>query len=181
MATTQHLINAEELFAMPNLGRCELVRGELVMMSPSGFTHGLIVVNLTFLLEKFIRVKKLGRITGAETGYIIRHDPDSVRAPDVAFVNAERLKEKHPGGFFDGAPDLAVEVLSPNDRASEVQSKIRDWLNAGCRAVWIIDPATKNVTIYKSNREISVLDAGDTLADEDLLPGFSVAVKEIFE
>jgi Uma2 family endonuclease len=181
MATTQHLINAEELFEMPNLGRCELVRGEMVMMSPSGFAHGLIVANITFLLEKFIRASKLGRITGAETGFIVRRDPDSVLAPDVAFVNADRLKEQHPGGFFDGAPDLAVEVLSPSDRASEVQAKIHAWLEAGCRSVWIVDPKTKSVTVYKSNHEIVVLNTTDMLDDADLLQGFSAAVSEIFE
>ncbi len=181
MATTQHLINADELFFMPNRGRCELVRGELTMMSPSGFTHGLIVANITYLLEKFNRTKTLGRITGAETGFIICHNPDSVRAPDVAFVNATRFKENRPEGFFDGAPDLAVEVLSPNDRPNEVQKKIQDWLDSGCCAVWIINSASRSVTIHRNNRETSVLNVGDTLSDEDVLPGFSVAVSEIFE
>jgi Uma2 family endonuclease len=181
MVTLQNLITAEELFQTPNLGRCELVRGELNMMTPAGFKHGLIVINLSSLLNNFVKSRNLGRITGAETGFIIRRDPDTVLAPDVAFIRADRLPENLPQGYFDGAPDLAVEVLSPNDRASEVQAKIRDWLEAGCKAVWIVDPKTKSVTIYKSNHDIAVLSTADALADTQLLPGFSAAVSEIFE
>ncbi len=181
MVTIEHLISAEELFQTPNLGRCELVRGELIMMSPAGAKHGMIVVNLSSLLDNFVKSHRLGRIMSAETGFIIRRDPDTVRAPDVAFIRADRLPEKLPQGYFDGAPDLAVEVLSPNDRASEVQGKIRDWLDAGCRAVWLVDPETKSVTVYKSAHDISVLNTADTLADAQLLPGFSAVVSEIFE
>lgn len=181
MTTIQHLTSAEELFQMPNLGRCELVRGELIMMSPAGSEHGRIVWNLTLLLGNFVKSHKLGTMRGAETGFIIRHDPDTVRAPDVAFIRANRPPEKFPQGYFEGAPDLAVEVLSPNDRASEMQGKIRDWLEAGCRAVWIVDPATKSVTIYKSTHDISVLNTADALTDDRLLPGFSAPVSEVFE
>jgi Uma2 family endonuclease len=181
MATLQHLISAEELFQMPNPGRCELVRGKLIMMSPAGFKHGIIIGNITFLLENFVRSKKLGKITGADAGFIIRRDPDTIRAPDVAFTCTERVAEGIPEGYFNGPPDLAVEVLSPSDRASEVQAKIRDWLDAGCRAVWIVDPKTKSVTIYKDTQDIVVLTAGDTLTDTQILPGFNAPVNEIFE
>ena len=117
----------------------------------------------------------------AQTGFIIHRNPDTVRSSDIAFISAERLPAKVPQGYFDGAPDLAVEVLSPNDRASEVQGKIRDWLDAGCRAVWIVDPETKSVTIYKSTHDIAVLGATDTLTDAEILPGFNAAISEIFE
>jgi Uma2 family endonuclease len=180
MVIIAHLISAEELFQMPNLGRCELVRGEINMMSPAGAKHGLIIVNLSSLLDGFAKSHKLGRIMGAETGFIVRRNPDSVRAPDVAFIRADRLPANLPQGYFDGPPDLAVEVLSPNDRASEVQVKIRDWLDAGCRAVWIVDPETKSVTIYKSTHDIVVLNFAETLTDAQVLPGFSVVVSEIF-
>ncbi len=181
MVTIERLISAEELFQTPNLGRCELVRGELIMMTPAGFKHGLIVINLSSVLDNFVKSHRLGRITGAETGFIIRRDPDTVRAPDVAFISADRLPAEIPQGYFDGPPDLALEVLSPNDRASEVQGKICDWLETGCRAVWIVDPKTKSVTIYKSTHDIVFLTTADTLTDAQLLPGFSVAVSEIFE
>jgi Uma2 family endonuclease len=180
MAITEHLISADELFQMPHSGRCELVRGEIITMTPAGSLHGKISACLGAILFKFVEGKKLGVIFGAETGFIIRRDPDSVLAPDVAFVRLERLTAELPQGYFDGPPDLAVEVLSPNDRASEVQRTIRDWLQSGCCAVWIVDPETKTVTIYKSNQEIAVLNPADTLADEQLLPGFTAVVGEIF-
>jgi Uma2 family endonuclease len=181
MAAVEHLISAEELFQMPNLGRCELVCGKIKKFLPSEFIHGLIVINLTVLLGNFVKLHKLGVMMGAATGFIIHRDPDTVRAPDVAFIRAERLPANLPQGYFDGPPDLAVEVLSPNDRASEVQAKIRDWLNSGCRAVWIVDPETKSVTIYKSTHDIAVLNAADMLTDAQLLPGFSASVGELFE
>jgi Uma2 family endonuclease len=181
MVTIERLITAEELFQMPDLGRCELVRGEIIMMSPAGSEHGRIVWNLTLLLGNFIKSHKLGTMRGAETGFIIKHNPDTVLAPDAAFISADRLPEKNPQGFYDGTPDLAIEVRSPNDRASKVQEKIRDWLDAGCRAVWIVDPETKSVTIYKSTHDIAVLNASDTLTDTQMLPSFSAVVSEIFE
>ncbi|MGD0383323.1 MAG: Uma2 family endonuclease [Thermoguttaceae bacterium] len=181
MTTIEKLVSAEELFQMPDLGRCELVCGELIRMTPAGFKHGLIVINLSSLLDNFVKSHNLGKITGAETGFHIQRAPDTVRAPDVAFIRMDRLPEEPPKGYFDGPPDLAVEVLSPNDRASEVQKKIRDWLNAGCCAVWIVDPETKSVTIYKSTHDIIVLNTSDKLDDLFLLPGFSATVSEIFE
>jgi Uma2 family endonuclease len=181
MTTIEKLVSAAELFQMPDLGRCELVRGELIRMPPAGFKHGLIVINLSSLLDNFVKSRNLGKITGAETGFHIQRDPDTVRAPDVAFIRMNRLPEEPPQEYFDGPPDLAVEVLSPNDRASEVQKKIRDWLNAGCCAVWIVDPETKSVTIYKSTHDIIALSTSDKLNDVLLLPGFSATVSEIFE
>ncbi len=181
MAIIEHLISAEELFQMPNPGRCELVRGDLIMMSPSGSLHGKITARLGALLYRFVEQNKLGIVFGAETGFHIRRDPDTVRAPDVSFVCAERIPDPFPQGFFPGPPDLAVEILSPNDRASEVQAKIRDWLDTGCRAVWLVDPATKSVTTYKSTHDIAVLNSADTLTDDQLLPGFGVSTNEIFE
>jgi Uma2 family endonuclease len=181
MATVQHLISAEELFLMPNPGRCELVRGELIKIVPAGSEHGGIITEFTLLLGNFVKSEKLGKIFGAETGFIIHRNPDTVRAPDVAFVRADRLPPKLPRGFFDGPPDLAVEVLSPGDRAGEVQAKIHDWLAAGCRSVWIVDPENKSVTLHKSDRDITVLHASDTLTDAEILPGFAVVIGEIFQ
>jgi Uma2 family endonuclease len=181
MSTIEHLISAEELLQMPDLGRCELVRGELMMMSPAGSTHGLIVGNLTLLLGNFVKSNKLGRIMGAETGFIIRRDPDSVLAPDVAFISASRFPSILPQGFFNGAPDLAVEVLSPDERVIKIQEKTRSWLKAGCRAVWIVDPKTKIITIHKNDNDVAVFNINDTITDEQVLPGISVKASEIFE
>ena len=117
---------------------------------------------------------------GAETGFKIAQDPDTVRAPDAAFIRADRIGGKLPQGFFPGAPDLAVEVLSPDDRASEVIAKVENWLAAGCRSVWVVDPKTQTVSVYRPDRKAIVLKSTDTLTDADLLPGFAAAVAEIF-
>lgn len=148
---------------------------------PAGSEHGGIIGNLTILLGTFVKKRKSGRIFGAETGFFIHRNPDTVRAPDVAFVRIERLSAKLPRGFFEGPPDLAVEVLSPDDRPGYVRAKVRDWLDAGCLAVWIVDPADETVTIHETGRDAVVLHKEDTLIDSRVLPGFSVAVNEIFE
>jgi Uma2 family endonuclease len=180
MATIERLMTAVELLQTPGLGRCELVQGELILMSPAGFEHGQIAINIGWALKAFVRSHPIGVITGAETGFHIGHEPDTVRAPDAAFIRRERVPPMPVRGFFPEAPDLAVEVLSPNDRASEVLSKVRDWLNSGCLAVWVIDPETTTVTVYHSQDQIAVLGPTDTLTGGDVLPGFSVLVAEIF-
>jgi Uma2 family endonuclease len=170
MAATGTLMTAEALLNAP----------ELVLMSPAGFEHGYIALALGRILANFVSEHDLGRVLGAETGFQIARDPDTVRAPDVAFVRAERVPAALPRGFFEGAPDLAVEVLSPGDRASEVNAKVQDWLDAGCRLVWVADPQTRTVTAYRSRREVAVFATADTLTAGDVVPGFSIPVREIF-
>ena len=150
------------------------------MMSPAGGEHGSIVASVTAPLTLFVKQHGLGRIYGAETGFQIARDPDTVRAPDVGFVAAARMGAKPSRGFVPGPPDLAIEVVSPHDRASEVLSKVYDWLDAGCRAVWVVDPATRTVTIYRDSREAVILTSSDTLSGGELLPGFSAAVARFF-
>jgi Uma2 family endonuclease len=171
---------AKQLLERPDLGRCELVRGELIMMSPAGEEHGWIAMNIGAPLGVFVRQHKLGRVYAGDTGFSIGRDPDTVRAPDVAFVRAERAGDKPAARFFPGAPDLAVEILSPSDRAGEVLAKVHDWLDAGCRAVWLVDPRTRTVTAYRSRSRITVLGIGDQLGGEDVVEGFSMPVAEIF-
>lgn len=180
MATTQQITTAAQLLEAPDLGRCELIRGELLMMSPAGFRHGHLAAKLAQILMNFVESRALGVVTGSETGFQIAHDPDTVRAPDVAFVRADRLPPIEPRGFFPGAPDLAVEVLSPCDRASEVNAKVRDWLEAGARRVWVVDPQTETVAVYRSAGEAAILGLSETLPGEDVLPGFAVPVRQIF-
>jgi Uma2 family endonuclease len=180
MATTELITTAQQLLQATGLGRCELVRGELVMMSPSGAEHCRVIAKITVRLGTFVEQHALGEILGAEGGFLIARDPDTVRAPDVAFIARQRCPTPFPTEFFPGPPDLAVEVLSPSDRASEVLAKVQDWLDAGCGAVWVVDPATRTLTVYRGRSGVEVFRPGDELPGGDLLPGFRLAVAEIF-
>jgi len=180
MATTYQNVTAERLLATPGLGRCELVRGELILMTPAGFEHGSIVVNITLPLGGFAKKHGLGIVTGAETGFQIARDPDTVRAPDVGFVRAERVPSTRLRGYFPGPPDLAVEVLSPDDRAGEVLAKVNDWLTAGCLAVWVVDPLKQTVSVYGKQGQMVTLSANDELSGGEVLSGFRLSIAEIF-
>lgn len=180
MASTEQITTAEQLFQAPGLGRSELVRGELIMMTPAGSEHGSIAINITVPLATHVKQQALGRVFSADTGFQIASEPDTVRSPDVAFVRADRLESPLTRGFFQGAPDLAVEVVSPSDRASEVLAKVYDWLDAGCRAVWVVEPETKTVTVYRSRSQIVVLGVADQLSGEDVVSGFNLSVAEVF-
>ncbi len=181
MSTTESTVAAEQLLRMPDLGRCELVRGEVITRTPSGGGHGRVTVSITVPLGAHVKRHRLGAVLGAETGFLIARDPDTVRAPDVSFVAKDRLSIIAPRGYVQGPPDLAVEVLSPDDRAGEVLDNVQQWLDAGCRAVWVIDPKTRSVTVYRSDRDIAVLRESETLCGDDVVEGFAIAVRELFE
>jgi Uma2 family endonuclease len=173
-------MTAEQLFALGDIGPCELIRGELRSKTPTGYDHGWISGNIVWALHSFVKSRRLGRVLASEAGFLISRDPDTVRAPDVAFVRAER---DPPGGlkeFFPGAPDLAVEVLSPDDLASDVNAKVQEWLDAGTVAVLVVDPQTRTVAVHRQPREVKFLGRDDLLTITDLLPEFSLPVKEIF-
>jgi Uma2 family endonuclease len=174
------ITSAEQLLEASGLGRCELVRGELVMMSPAGSEHGYIIMNLSLPLAAHVKEHGLGVVFAAETGFQIARDPDTVRAPDVAFVRAERIGRRPGKGFFQGAPDLAVEVVSPTDRAGEVLAKVGEWLDAGSRAVWVVDPESRTVLVYRGRSDVRTLGAGDALDGGDVVPGFTLPVAEVF-
>jgi len=150
------------------------------MMTPAGFDHGRIVARIGARLTNFVEQHGLGVVTGAETGFQLARDPDTVRAPDVAFVRAERVPPGATPGFFQGAPDLAVEVVSPSDRAGELLQKIHDWLDAGCRAVWVVDPASGTISVYRGQGDTVIRKSADELSGDDILPGFKLSVAEIF-
>ncbi len=177
-------MTAEELLRLPmGMGeRYELVAGEFKIMSPAGSRHGRIVSRVNSLVEQAVRRGRLGATFGAETGFVLSHNPDTVRAPDVAFVAAARLPAGDlPDGYFRGAPDLAVEVVSPSEAAADIQSKVTEYFEAGGRQVWIVYPNTLQVVIFRSARESMALLAEDTLDGGDLLPGFACRVAELFE
>jgi Uma2 family endonuclease len=179
MTGTHAITTAEQLLAATDLGRCELVRGELVMMSPAGFRHSRIALRIGSILMEYAERHGLGTVTNADCGFYIASNPDTVRAPDAAFVRAERIPAVEPVGFFRGAPDLAVEVLSPDDRKREVLAKVQEWLAAGCQVVWVVDPDKETVAVYSSSGA-EHFQQSDTLSGRDVLPGFSLAVAEIF-
>ncbi len=182
MATAAKPMSANELLASPlNQQRCELVRGELIMMSPSGYRHGGVIIKIASRINQMVETQNLGRVLGAETGFILQRNPDTVRAPDVAFVCRERDEaQANKTGFFDGAPDLAIEVLSPSDRATEVLAKVHCWLDNGTREVWVLDPELKQVTIHRQNSEPCLFQEHDMLPGGELLPGFVCPVNSIF-
>lgn len=172
------ITTAEELLRAQDIGRCELVRGELVMMVPPGFEHGWLQNRIGHRLVSFVESRRLGVITG-EIGFVLARGPDTVRAPDVAFVRAERITGRIPG-YFEGAPDLAVEVLSPDDRPGYVRDKVLEWLESGAGAVWVVDPRARTVAVHEPKRKAVVLGEGDVLKGSGPLDGFELQVREIF-
>jgi Uma2 family endonuclease len=182
MDQTTGIITAEELLAVPDDGwRYELVDGELLKMTPSGFQHGVVVVSLTRRLAQHVEDGALGAVCGAETGFVLTRSPDTVRAPDVAFVSRVRIAESGvPAGFWEGPPDLAVEVMSPGDSAGEVDGKARSWLSAGTRAVWVVNPHRRTVAIWRHDGSTIVLSEDQMLDGGDVVPGFTCRVTEIF-
>ncbi len=180
MASKPALMTADELLALGDIGRSELIRGELVRMSPSGFEHATVAAEICAILRDYVRKQRLGLVTTAEGGFRIARDPDTVRAPDVGFVATARLPAVPRRGFFEGAPDLAVEVISPDDRWSEVVAKANAWLEAGAAAVWILDPPNRTVTVYQPQAASKVLRDDEVLDGDAVVPGFAVPVRDLF-
>jgi Uma2 family endonuclease len=172
---------AEDLLRMPDDGhRHELVRGEVRTMPPAGHEHGRIAMNIGVSLAQFVRTHGLGAVYAAETGFKIASDPDTVRAPDAAFVSEARLKTMaSQRGYWPGAPDLAVEVVSPDDTYVDVQDKVNDWLAAGTRMVIVVNPRRRTVAVHQPTT-ITLLTENDTLEGGDVVPGWSVPVREVF-
>ena len=182
MSTEVQLTTADDLLALPRGEfRYELVKGELKKMSPAGQKHGRIIVRLTEPLARHIRVNQLGQVYAAETGFMLRSNPDTVLAADIAFISKERLElAGETEGYWDGAPDLAVEVNSPSDTVREVEKKVMEWLEHGTRLVWVVSSKLHTVTVYRSLTDIITLTEKDTLEGGDVIPGFHIPISEIF-
>jgi Uma2 family endonuclease len=180
MSTRTQLVTAEELLRMPDDGfRYELVCGELRKMPPAGHVHGRLAATLTASLVRYVTANQLGAVYAAETGFILRRNPDTVRAPDVAFIRQQRVQEVGDvAGYWPGAPDLAIEVVSPSDSYAEVEEKVFEWLEAGTLMVLVVNPRRRSVTVYRSLADIIVLN--DALDGGDVVPGWIMPVKDIF-
>jgi len=176
------LMTAEQLLAMPDDGRrYELVRGELIEMSPTHESHGRREGRLLVRVGNFVYEHRLGEVYPGDAGFQLERDPDTVRAPDVAFVSRDRLRPiDEATGYFPGAPDLAVEIVSPSETAGDVLAKVADYLKAGTRLVWVYYPRTGKLSVFRPDGSLAELGSGDTLSGEDVLPGFAVTVGELF-
>ena len=183
MATKSSLVTAEQLLELPDDGyRYELVRGVLIKTPVSGAEHGAISANVGASLFCHVRPNGLGKAYAAETGFLIGTDPDHVRAPDAAFVRQERVDAvSRVQGFFPGAPGLAVEVISSNDPFTEVEEKVGDWLEAGTAMVVLVNPRNRTATVRQLGRRPVILTEQDTLDGGEIVPGWRLAIREIFD
>ena len=176
------LMTADELMELPDDGTLyELSRGMLVCMSPSSYGPSRVAGRVIARAGTFIDEHELGDYGSAEGGFFLAANPDTVRAPDFWFVRAERVPPgDNPEGFYQGPPDLAVEVLSPSDRFHNVMLKVRDYLDAGTPLVWVLDPKSKVTAVFRSGQPVRFLDEDGVLDGEDVLPGFSLPLRDVF-
>jgi len=174
-------VTAEDLYErrFPDK-RVELIEGRLVVREPAGYRHGRVAGRLGARLTVHVDAHDLGVVCAAETGFVLQRAPDTVRAPDIAFIAKARLPDPDQVTFAELAPDLAVEVLSPGDHAGEVLAKVADWLQAGSRAVWLLDPSRRHVRAYGDDGSVAILETGDRLDGGDVVPGFSCEVDSLF-
>jgi len=176
------LMTADELLTLELPGKStELVRGRLLVREPPSTYHGRVQSTLNVLVGSYVRSHQLGAVFGQDTGFKIASDPDTVRAPDLAFVTRERVAQIKPRGYAALAPDLVAEILSPDDRPGEVLTKVGEWLSAGVLVVWVIDPDRKGAHVYRPDGSITTIAAGSDLDGEEVLPGFSCRLSELFE
>ena len=176
--TTRRVATEEDLLAMPNDGhKYELVDGE-IRVSPTGNRHGAVIAELTALLVNFVKPRGLGFVIAGDAGF--RLPSKNVRCPDVGFVSKGRFpNDKVPDDFGDLAPDLAAEVLSPHDRPRHVLDKVGEYLEAGVRLIWVIDPRHDRAVVYRSLSDVREIGPDGVLDGEDVLPGFSCALRDI--
>jgi Uma2 family endonuclease len=175
-------MTAEELARTSVPGKVlELIRGQLVVREPPSTFHGAVAAHLTVEIGAFVRREKLGLVFAQDTGFKIERDPDTVRGPDLAFVSREQLERIPKTGYAELAPDLVVEVLSPSDRPGEVLAKIGDFLAAGTRLAWLLDPRRREARIFRADGSMSLVGEDGALDGEDVVPGFSCPLKAILD
>lgn len=189
MNATASEMTAEQLLGYDVPGtRVELVRGRLVTREPSSFYHGTLTLRIGVALTSHLAREReqhgwphaRGRLATADPGFTLARRPDTVRAPDIAYVSRERFAGPMPDGFPELAPDLAIEVRSPTDRTGAIVAKVGDWLIAGTQLVWVVDPPRETVVVYGADGSVEVLGVNDALTGDTVLPGFSLSLRELF-
>ncbi len=180
---TPALVTADELYDLPADGfRYELVQGVLSMMSPAGGRHGRLANRIAWILNNHVERHQLGVVFAAETGFLIRTDPDTVLAPDVAFVRQSRFETiEDESRYLTLAPDLAIEVLSPGDRYVRVEAKILAWLDAGCRMVLVVDPEAETIQACRSRHQLQIFAQDEMIDCNEAVPNWQLKVSEVFK
>lgn len=178
---SQQSITGDELFTMHDVGWAELVEGEVIQQMPTGFLHGKIEFLIGILLGLFVRQHQLGIVFGGETGIYTRRNPDTVRGVDAAYISHERLAQSTSNSYLDVAPELIVEIMSPDDSWTNIDDKLTEYFAIGVELVWIVNPKRQQIHVYTARTQFEVLNRSDTLNGGSILPGFEVTVAEIFE
>ena len=173
----------EDLYRLPDDGRrYELVNGRLVSEPLSGGRRGRIAATIASLIARHVREHRLGVVVTCDTGFVLARGPDTVRGPDVAFINRKRWERLHDDTrAIPGAPDLAIEVLGPESSPVDVHAKVADFLAAGTPRVWVVDPEQECVDVFRTLLEPRCFIGDDELAGEIALPGFRARVATLFQ
>ncbi|HEY3318904.1 MAG TPA: Uma2 family endonuclease [Planctomycetota bacterium] len=180
MAPSGPLITAEELIRHPEWDPCELVDGRLVPTNYHGMEGGAIATDILCALGSHARESDLGYVRPAPTGIILSHNPDTVRVPDVMFIRKERLPQGVGDEFLPVPPDIAVEVAGFLDKLNDVMKKAESYVAAGVKLVWVIDPDSRKAYVFRPGQSISELNETQALSGENVLPGFTLALSELF-
>lgn len=176
----EKLVTGEELLAMGDIGRTELIDGRIVSMSPTGGQHGYLEVEFVAALDRFNRARKLGWVFSGEVGIYVRRNPDRIRAADVAFVSRDRLARRPRREFLSIAPELVVEIVSPSDRWDELRQKIQDYFSIGVERVWVCEPEQQDILVYRAPDAYTRVGMDETLHGDGILQDFQLRVAEIF-
>lgn len=181
MSADGRLVTAEELERLPDDDyRYELVKGRVIRMSPVGFEHGRIVMRLGTLLVRHAQERSLGAVV-TEVGFKLASNPDTVRGPDLAFIRQSRIPTEEVRGFWNGAPDLVAEILSPDDRLPEIRAKVEEYLARGVSVIVVVNPDDRTVTIHRPSTSAVMLRDDDMLDLDDVVSGFRCALRNIFD
>jgi Uma2 family endonuclease len=182
LENNKSLVTGEELARIPDLGRCELVRGQIIHAAPTFREHGSVEGKFFRVIDSFVEPRKLGKVLVGEVGIYTGRDPDTIRGADVAFLSSERYARcRRKRGFLTVAPDLVVEVRSESESWAKLEEKVGEYLACGVRLVWVADPATSTVRAYRSLEDFREFSASDMLPGDDVLPDLSVPVSRFFE